>query len=129
MHDRLEEKALIRRYLDAYNRFDVDAMIALDHPEVAFADIADGEVTAEAVGVDQLRSQANQSKSLFSFRHQEPTRTDFSGNKAAVENSYEEVPAVDLPNGMQAGQRLKLNGQTQLDFKDGRIYKITDVVS
>lgn len=124
-----EKKALIRCCLDAYNRFDVDAMIARVHPEAVFADIADGGVTAEAVCVDQLRALANQSKSLCSFRHREPTRTDFSGYRAAVEISCEAVPAVDLPNGMQAGQRLKLNDQSQFEFKDGRIYNITDVVS
>ena len=39
---------------------------------------------------------------------------------------YEGVLAVDFPNGMKAGKVLRLNGQSEFEFKDGKIYRITD---
>jgi ketosteroid isomerase-like protein len=122
-----EKKVLIQSYIDAYNRFDIDAMVALVHPKVVFKHIAGGQVNAEASGVAQFRALADQSKALFSSRRQEVTRTDFAGKKAFIDIFYEAELAVDLPNGMKAGERLKLNGQSQFEFKDGKIYKITDI--
>jgi hypothetical protein len=102
-------------------------MAALVHPQVVFRNIAGGQINAEATGADQFRALANQSKALFSSRRQEVTQTDFAGNTAIVDISYEAVLAVDLPNGAKAGERLKLNGQSRFEFKEGKIYKITDV--
>ena len=39
---------------------------------------------------------------------------------------YEGVLAVDLPNGMKAGEELRINGCSEFEFKDGKIYRITD---
>ena len=121
-----EEKALIERYIDAYNRFDVEAMVACVHPQVVFRNVTGGAVNAEAIGADQFRELALQSKALFSSRKQTVTRAEFSGGTATVDIAYEAVLAVDLPGGMKAGQRLALSGQSQFAFADGKISKITD---
>ncbi len=42
------KRALIDRYLDAYNDFDVDGMMATVHPAVEFEDVSGGEVNASA---------------------------------------------------------------------------------
>jgi hypothetical protein len=34
--------------------------------------------------------------------------------------------AVDFPNGMKAGDVLRLNGRSEYTFRDGRIYQIID---
>ena len=75
---------------------------------------------------EQFREIAMQSKALFLSRQQKTTNFKFVGNIATVDIYYEAVLAVDLPNGMKAGKVLRLNGQSEFEFKDGKIYRITD---
>ena len=103
-------------------------MVALVHPEVVFKNVAGGKVNAEAVGAVQLREMAIQSKALFSSRHQKATSYNFTENTATIDIAYEGVPAVDLPSGMKAGEILRLNGRSEFEFKDGKIYRITDFI-
>ena len=117
---------IIQSYIAAYNNFDIDAMVVLVHPKVVFKNIAGGEVNAEAIGSDQFRELAAQSKTLFSSRHQKATNFKFSGNIAKTDIAYEGTVAVDLPNGIKAGEVLRLNGRSEFEFKDGKIYRITD---
>ena len=49
-----EQKAVIEGYIAAYNSFDVEAMLAFIHPEVVFKNVAKGEVTATATGIDEF---------------------------------------------------------------------------
>jgi ketosteroid isomerase-like protein len=121
-----EQKASIQSYLAAYNNFDINGMLVLIHPEVVFKNVAGGEVNAEAVGAGQFRKLAVQSKSLFSSRRQEAANFRFTGNVATADIAYEAILAADLPNGMKAGETLRLNGRSEFEFKDGKIYRITD---
>ncbi|HEX5512982.1 MAG TPA: hypothetical protein VFY81_01160 [Gammaproteobacteria bacterium] len=57
---------LIERHLDAYNRFDVDGMVALLAPEVFFEKLSGGRVTTSAVGIEAFRKLAEHAKILFS---------------------------------------------------------------
>jgi hypothetical protein len=65
-----EKRSLIESYLNAYNTFDIDGMIAVIHPGIEFKNISGGEVNAESSGIDALRQMAEQSKGLFSSRRQ-----------------------------------------------------------
>ena len=122
-----EKKAMIDRYIAAYNRFDIDAMVDLVHPDVVFQNIAGGKVDAEATGAVQFRELALQSKALFAFRHQKVTVCRFTADAVAVDIVFEGVLAADLPNGIKAGEKFKLEGQSYFGFKDNRIFRITDV--
>jgi ketosteroid isomerase-like protein len=124
--DAEKQKAIIEDYIDAYNAFDVEAMISFIHPKVVFKNIVGNETNARASGVDAFREMAEQSKSLFSSRCQRITRFSSIGDTATVDIKYEGVLTKDLPNGMKAGDTLQLNGRSEFQFKDGKIYKITD---
>lgn len=121
-----EMKNTIESYIAAYNDFDIDGMVALVQAEVVFKNVADGEVNAVAVGVEQFQELANKSKTMFSSRHQKAINFKFTGDSASVDIAYEGVLAVDLPNGIKAGEVLQLNGRSEFEFKDGKIYRITD---
>jgi ketosteroid isomerase-like protein len=121
-----EKRTLIDRYIAAYNDFDVDGMLASLHPDVEFRNISGGEVNASASGAEEFRRLAEQSKGLFSSRRQEITRFESDGNTAAVDISYEGVLASDLPNGMNAGDMLRLEGRSEFGFRDSKIHRITD---
>ena len=62
---REEHKEAIQSYIDAYNSFDIEAMVALVHRQVVFKNIAAGKVTAEVIGSDQFRELALQSINAF----------------------------------------------------------------
>ena len=66
------------------------------------------KVNAEAVGVDQFRQLAIQSKALFSSRHQKTTNFRFTGDIATIDIAYEGILAINLPNGIKAGEVLRL---------------------
>lgn len=122
-----EKRDLIDRYLAAYNAFDVEGMLAPLHPDVAFENVSGGEVNATAAGKDEFRRLAEHAAQLFSSRRQTVTAFDPSGAGATVEVDYEGVLAADLPNGMQAGEALRLSGRSDFGFRDGLIAHIRDV--
>lgn len=122
-----EKRDLINHYLEAYNSFDIAGMMVTLHPDVEFANISDGNVNATASGADEFYQMANQSKTLFTSRQQTVMAFDApAADKASIEVAYEGVLASDLPNGMKAGDVLKLNGRSEFEFKDDRISRIVD---
>lgn len=43
-----------------------------------------------------------------------------------IDISYKAILAIDLPNGMQAGDTLELNGKSEFEFDNRKIKKISD---
>jgi ketosteroid isomerase-like protein len=120
------KKALIERFVRAYNSFDVDGMLALMHPDCSFQNISGGEVTASATGIRQFRELAETAKTLFSIRSQTITAYKFEPESVTVDIDYQGVLCVDLPGGPKAGQTLKLKGKSIFRFRDGLIYELID---
>ena len=119
-------RVLIDRYLDAYNAFDVPAMLALLHPAVEFRNVANGEVNAAADGIAQFRELAERAATLFRSRRQTVTRYAETGDGAAIEVDYEGVLAADLSPTLRAGDTLRLTGRSTFGFRDGLIARIVD---
>ncbi|MFE4105839.1 nuclear transport factor 2 family protein [Almyronema epifaneia] len=121
-----EMRHLIERYLSAYNAFDVEAMMATIHPEIEFQNFSGEQVTATAFGAEEFRQLAQQATALFKSRRQVMTTFVAEETGASVDIAYEGVLAADLPNGMKAGQTLRLNGRSEFEFKDGKISRLVD---
>jgi ketosteroid isomerase-like protein len=122
-----DKRHLIERYLDAYNSFDIDGMMSVIHPDIEFKNISGGEINATTSGSNQFQKLAEQSKGLFSKRKQTITSFETKDDQAFIGIDYEGVLAADLPNGMNAGETLRLNGRSEFAFRDGKIYRITDI--
>ena len=120
-------RSLIERYLDAYNRMDVEEMLLTVHPQVEFQNISAGVVNASTSGVAELRALAQQSLSMFSERHQVIESFETHGSCAVASIAFRAVVADDLPNGLKKGQVLSLSGHSEFEFCDGAISKITDI--
>lgn len=120
------QQQTIERYIAAYNAFDIDGMLAVVHPELEFRNVSGGEVNAETTGVEPFRQLAEASKGLFASRCQTITRLDIRGEAATAEIDYHGVLAVDLPNGMKAGDTLRLQGRSEFEFRDGKLSRISD---
>jgi hypothetical protein len=122
-----EMRALLDRYISAYNRMDIPAMLLTVHSGIEFKNISGGVVNASAVGTTELRVLAEQSIPLFSERHQEILSFEGTETHAAVTIAFRAIIARDLPNGLKKDQVLELAGRTDFEFKDGLIFKITDI--
>ena len=120
------KKNLIQRFVRAYNSFDVEGMTALMHLECSFQNISGGHVTASVAGSHQFRELAEKSKALFSTRSQTITAYEDDAETVTIGIDYQGVLRVDLPNGPQAGQTLKLKGKSIFRFRDGLIYELID---
>jgi len=122
-----EIRVLVDRYIDAYNRMDIDKMLLTIHPDVEFKNISGEIVNASTNGIAELKALAEYSLLLFSERHQEILSFEINGNWAVASIGFSAIVARDLPNGLKKGQVLNLSGRTEFEFRDGAIFKITDI--
>jgi hypothetical protein len=118
---------LVERFIDAYNAFTVEGMIALLHPACSFRNISGGEVTASAEGIEEFRKLAEMSASLFASRRQ--TITDFRWDRDTliVEIDFTGILQADIPGGPRAGETLALHGRSEYRFQDGLIIQLVDI--
>ena len=121
-----EQRDLITRYVAAYNRFDVDGMLALLSDDVRFENVASGQVTASTSGAAEFRALAERSAALFTEREQRVTDLVFRGGVAMASIAYRGVLAADVPGGPPAGSVLEMAGESEFEFAGSRISRITD---
>lgn len=121
-----QQKNMIEQYIHAYNQFDIEAMLANLHEDIVFENFSEGIQNLRTEGIDEFKKQAEEAAKYFSKRQQTIQRWDIQIGKIVVEIEYEAILAIDLPNGMKAGDRLLLEGQSEFQFADSKISKIVD---
>lgn len=119
--------AIIENYLDGYNRFDINQMLAHCDEQVVFENITDGEVNMSLSGLPAFQSQAEKAKAYFSIRNQKATSYKHESDRTEVQIDYYAVAAMDFPNGLRKGDELRLQGKSVFQFADGKIIRITDL--
>ncbi|GGH55282.1 hypothetical protein GCM10008014_24750 [Paenibacillus silvae] len=119
-------KDLIEQYLKAYNTFNIDGMIDVLHESVHFKNITNGNVDTQTQGIEEFRALAEQSAQIFSQRCQVVKSIVFTDDKAEVEIDYEGILSVDLPNGIKAGESIKLQGKSIYQMKEEKLVLIED---
>jgi ketosteroid isomerase-like protein len=119
-------RELIDRYLAAYNRMDVDAMLAAMHREVVFENYTAGRLGVRTLGIEELRRLAENSRHLFSARRQTVTGYREHDGVAYAQVFFEGTFAVDLPNGVRAGQAVAMQGRSEFRERDGLLIHIAD---
>ncbi len=124
--DNAIRKAVIERYLAAYNAFDIDGMLAVLAPDLRFENVAGVTVNAEANGIDAFRSLAEEGRRLFSARAQQLSGLAFDGDTAYADIDWRGTFAVDVPDGPRAGTTLALKGRSEFTFAGERIAKLVD---
>jgi ketosteroid isomerase-like protein len=124
-----EMRALVDRYIEAYNRMDVAGMLLRLHPDVEFENISGGVVNASAKGTAELKELAEQSLALFAERTQVILSFESSETRAVASIGFHAVLADDFPNGMEKGQVLNFTGRSEFEFRDGAISKLTDITA
>jgi hypothetical protein len=124
--DESTKRDLIEQYVNAYNHFDIEGMLAVLSPQVRFESYTGQELTASANGIDEFRQLAERAKGLFSERMQRITSLEFSQDGATAEIDYHGRLAQDIPGGPKAGSLLELNGVSEFTFGDEQINNIVD---
>ena len=119
-------RALIERYLAAYNALDVPGMLAALHPDVTFENVSGGRVTAAAGNREEFRALAEHAATLFASRRQAVRRYAATADGAEVDVAYEGVLAADLGPELRAGATLRLAGRSTFVVRDGLIARIVD---
>ena len=123
-------RALIDRYLIAYNALDVPGMLAVLDPRIEFENVSQGAVTARASGLAEFRALAERAAAMFQRRQQRITSYEADAESATVGIDYEGVLAATLPPGLpptlQPGGVVRLRGKSTFRFRAGRIARIVD---
>src|SRR5438105_2850563 len=119
-----EQLDVIARYAAAYNRFDVDAMLALVTDDVRFENVSGGQVTASASGRAELRALAEWAAGAFSEREQRVTGVAFRDGVAVASVAYRGVLATAVPGLGPPGTVLQLVGESEFGFSGDRISRL-----
>jgi hypothetical protein len=126
MTKELREK-IIDNYIKAYNNFDVDSMLADVDESISFENISNGEANVTLAGIAAFKEQATQATKLLKSRQQTITAVEHSTDHTEVNIAYHAVLAIDLPNGLKAGDELNLTGKSIFKFDGDKISSITDI--
>jgi hypothetical protein len=117
---------IVKKFIRAYNSLNVEGMIIYLHPEIEFNNISSGVENAYTKGIEEFRKLANNSIQMFKEREQKITSFTESDDAVNVEINYRGIIAVDLTNGLKAGEILVMNGKSKYVFKDNFIKLIVD---
>lgn len=121
-----EVKGIIENYVQAYNSFDVEGMVKLLHSDIVFRNYSNGELDTETTGIEAFRELAEKSAKVFSSRRQNILACIVMDDKVEVQIDYEGTLAIDLPNGLKAGDTLQLKGRSLFMMKEGKVSLIED---
>ncbi|WP_353780119.1 nuclear transport factor 2 family protein [Winogradskyella sp. 3972H.M.0a.05] len=120
------QKQIIEDYIHAYNTLDVDGMIKNLAEHVVFENVSNGTVDLRTEGKANFKAQAESAKQYFTKRQQTITSWEFKNQNVIINIDYNAILAIDLPNGLKAGDTLELKGTSEFEFEDDKIVKIVD---
>ena len=123
----IERERIINNYIDAYNRFDVEGMLADIESNIVFEHISDGEPHMSLAGISVFREEAEQARNYFSSRKQTVESYQHREDETEIVISFQAILAVDFPDGLKKGDELTLKGRSIFKFLDNKIIKLTDI--
>ena len=117
---------IVARYIDAYNRMNVQAMLDCLSDDVRFINRSNGETTNETHGIEAFRALAEQGVQLLAEREQTILDCIAIDDRAAVRIGYRAKVKTDLPNGWKAGQEIEMTGTSFFMISEGKISEVID---
>jgi hypothetical protein len=122
-----QRENIILNYIKAYNEFDMDGMVADFDESIRFENISNGKSIMTLFGLTAFKAQAERAIDVFSARQQTVKAFHHSGDQTEIEIDYEATLAVDFPNGLKKGRRLKLLGKSIFKFSGEKIVELIDI--
>jgi hypothetical protein len=122
-----QREQIIHKYINAYNNFDVDGMVAQLDPDILFNNVSEGTINLTLKGLTAFRAQAEKAKSMFSNRQQKIAHFKHEDHQTEIEINYNATLAVDLSDELKKGSKLELSGKSIFKFSKDKIIAITDI--
>lgn len=119
-------ESIIEQYLTSYNARDIEGMLACVTEDVVFENISNTGQSMRLEGKAAMGQVAELSCNAFSYRRQRLVNLVFTGGRAAAEVEFEGKAAVDLPNGVRAGETMKLRGASFFEMRGNLLSRIAD---
>lgn len=113
-------------YVDAYNRKDIDGMMACLADDVIFEHLTNGHPVLTLNGKTAFREQAEKAARLFSQREQTLGDRTVADDVISVKIDYTATLATDL-NGMSAGETISMQSHSVFVLQDRLISKLIDI--
>ena len=117
---------VISKYIQSYNSRDIEGMLDCVTEDVTFENISNTGQTMTFEGRDKMGEVAALSGNAFSYRRQRLVSLVIGQGKAAAEIEFEGKAAVDLPNGVKAGETIKIRGASFFEFRGQLMSRIAD---
>ena len=117
---------IIRRYIASSNDRNIDGMLACVTDDVVFENISNAGQSMRLDGKVMMRQVAEVSGNAFSYRRQRLTNLVTGTSTAAAEIEFEGRAAVDLPNGIRAGETVRVRGASFFEFRGPLLCRIAD---
>ncbi|MCR9078684.1 MAG: nuclear transport factor 2 family protein [Henriciella sp.] len=117
---------IINRYIQSYNDRDIEGMLDCVTEDVIFENISNASQSMRLEGRDQMGEVARLSGNAFSYRRQRMINLIIGEGKASAEIEFEGKAAVDLPNGVRAGETVKIRGASFFEFRGRLLSRIAD---
>lgn len=122
----MENKAVVEKYIDAYNTFDIEGMLSCFLETALFENMSNSGGSISVQGIAAIKDLANKSKECFTSRKQGITRLHEGNDHIVIEVSYKAVLNIDLSDTLKKGDALELKGVSIFEFKNGKISRLAD---
>ena len=117
---------IVNRYIQSYNDRDIEGMLDCVTEDVVFENISNASQSMRLEGREQMGEVARLSGNAFSYRRQRMINLIIGEGKASAEIEFEGKAAVDLPNGVRAGETVKIRGASFFEFRGRLLSRIAD---
>jgi steroid delta-isomerase-like uncharacterized protein len=117
---------IVEKYIQHYNAMEIDKMIDLFTEDCIFENVSNSIKPTCTHGKEELKNIAAQSCQIFKERKQTVTNWIVGKGKIAIEIDYTATLAVDMPNGLKAGNQLQLKGVSIFEFVNNKIKRLVD---
>ena len=114
-------------YVDAYNRKDIDGMMACLADDIFFEHLNNGEIVTSLTGKPAFRQQAEHAAQLVSQRQQVLLDRTVADDVVSAKIDFTGTLAIDLPDGSKAGEVVQTAGHSVFVLQDRLIAKLTDI--
>ncbi|MBD8679958.1 nuclear transport factor 2 family protein [Sphingomonas sp. CFBP 13720] len=118
--------ALIQRYLDAYNRKDVAALVACVADDIIFENVSNAGQSTKIEGRAAFAELAGRAATMFTIRCQTVRNAVVDGDRVALEVDWTGTPAIDL-GPMKAGEQVALRVVSFMTITGGKLTRIVDL--
>ena len=120
-------EALIQRYVDCYNRMEIDDMMECVSDSVTFENFSNAGQSMQMNGKDALRQVAEASANAFKYRRQSIINLICSQEgQAAAEIHFQGIAALNLPNGTKEGQSIDIRGVSIFEAEVNLLTRIAE---